>query len=404
MRILSVTAQKPDSTGSGVYLTELVKGFAGMGHTQTVIAGVYAEDQIQMPDGVICYPVYYNSQELNFPILGMSDEMPYDSTKYSDMTDEMTENFKNAFRKRIERAVQEFQPDVILCHHLYFLTAYVRELCPDKMVYGLCHGSDLRQIKKNPWQRAYICSQIRKLDGILVLHEEQKKEIEAFYECQSNKVIVLGTGYNSKVFYRENVDENEKQKSNGGKLCLVFAGKISEKKGVMSLIRSMNYIPEAKERVLLQIAGGHGNTEEYRKITELAEECSCKVEFLGKLSQTELAKVFRQGDVFVLPSFYEGLPLVLIEAMACGMQTVCTDLPGIQEWVERNIPGNEVVFVTPPEMENEDEPVKAALPEFEQKLAEAVLRAANCKSVKEEVLQKLSWEGVCKRLIKLWTK
>ena len=120
MRILSVTAQKPDSTGSGVYLTELVKGFAGMGHTQAVIAGVYAEDQIQMPDGVRCYPGYYNSQELNFPILGMSDEMPYASTKYSDMTDEMTENFKNAFRKRIERAVQEFQPDVILCHHLYY--------------------------------------------------------------------------------------------------------------------------------------------------------------------------------------------------------------------------------------------------------------------------------------------
>lgn len=404
MRILSVTAQKPDSTGSGVYLTELVKGFAGMGHTQAVIAGVYAEDQIQMPDGVICYPVYYNSQELNFPILGMSDEMPYDSTKYSEMTDEMTENFKNAFRKRIERAVQEFRPEVILCHHLYFLTAYVRELCPDQRVYGLCHGSDMRQVKKNPWQRAYICSQIRKLDGILALHEEQKKEIEAFYECQSDKVIVLGTGYNSKVFYRENVDENEKQKSNGGKLCLVFAGKISEKKGVMSLIRSMNYIPEAEERVLLQIAGGHGNTEEYQKITELAEECPCEVAFLGKLSQTELAKVFRQGDVFVLPSFYEGLPLVLIEAMACGMQTVCTDLPGIQEWVERNVPGNEVVFVTPPEMENEDEPVKAALPEFEQKLADAVLRAANCKSVKEEVLRKLSWEGVCKRLIQLWAQ
>ena len=90
--------------------------------------------------------------------------------------------------------------------------------------------------------------------------------------------------------------------------------------------------------------------------------------------------------------------------MACGMQTVCTDLPGIQEWVERNVPGNEMVFVTPPEMENEDEPVKAALPEFEQKLADAVLRAANCKSVKEEVLRKLSWEGVCKRLIQLWAQ
>lgn len=404
MRILSVTAQKPDSTGSGVYLTELVKGFADMGHTQAVIAGVYAEDQIRMPDGVICYPVYYNSQELKFPILGMSDEMPYDSTKYSDMTDEMMESFKNAFRKRIEWAVQEFRPDVILCHHLYFLTAYVRELCPDRIVYGLCHGSDLRQIKKNPWQRAYICDRIQKLDGVLALHEEQKAEIEDFYGCEKEKVQVLGTGYNSKVFYRNDENREERGRQDSEKLSLVFAGKISEKKGVMSLIRSMNYIPDVKERVLLQIAGGHGNTSEYQQIKELAEACPCEVEFLGKLSQPELAKVFCQGDVFVLPSFYEGLPLVLIEAMACGMRAVCTDLPGIQEWLGKNLPANEVVYVKPPRMENEDEPVQADLPEFEQKLADAILLAKNCRPVEKEALRNLSWEGVCQRLLYLWNR
>ena len=41
MRILSITAQKPHSTGSGVYLTGLVKGFAALGHEQAVVAGVY---------------------------------------------------------------------------------------------------------------------------------------------------------------------------------------------------------------------------------------------------------------------------------------------------------------------------------------------------------------------------
>ena len=44
MRILSVTAQKPHSTGSGVYLTGLVNSFSQMGHEQAVIAGVYRED------------------------------------------------------------------------------------------------------------------------------------------------------------------------------------------------------------------------------------------------------------------------------------------------------------------------------------------------------------------------
>ena len=74
MRILSITAQKPHSTGSGVYLTGLVKGFAALGHEQAVVAGVYKEDEIHFPEGTRFYPVYYRTESLPFPIAGMSDE------------------------------------------------------------------------------------------------------------------------------------------------------------------------------------------------------------------------------------------------------------------------------------------------------------------------------------------
>ena len=97
MQILSVTAQKPNSTGSGVYLTELVKEYAKEGHIQAVVAGVYEEDTVELPDGVEFHPVYFCSEELPFPIAGMSDEMPYQSTRYCDMTPDMTAKFKKAF-------------------------------------------------------------------------------------------------------------------------------------------------------------------------------------------------------------------------------------------------------------------------------------------------------------------
>ena len=61
MRILSVTAQKADSTGSGVFLTELVKGFDKAGHQQAIVCGVVHPDVIQMPAGVAVFPVYYQS-------------------------------------------------------------------------------------------------------------------------------------------------------------------------------------------------------------------------------------------------------------------------------------------------------------------------------------------------------
>ena len=93
MRILSITAQKPNSTGSGVYLTELVKEYALKGHEQAVVAGVYRDDAVEFPRDVRFYPVYFESGKLPYPIVGMSDEMPYRSTRYCDMTPEMTEMF-----------------------------------------------------------------------------------------------------------------------------------------------------------------------------------------------------------------------------------------------------------------------------------------------------------------------
>ena len=93
MRVLSVTAQKPCSTGSGVYLTEVVRSLAKMGVSQAVVAGVTREDRVDMPEGVTVYPVYFSSEKLPYPVVGMSDEMPYTSTRYRDMTEEMAGQF-----------------------------------------------------------------------------------------------------------------------------------------------------------------------------------------------------------------------------------------------------------------------------------------------------------------------
>lgn len=393
MRILSITAQKPDSTGSGVYLTELVKGFEKLGHEQAVIAGVTKEDVVCLPEGVRFYPVYYKTEELSFPVCGMSDEMPYESTRYCDMSEKMTIQFHNTFGQKVKEAVEEFKPDIILCHHLYYLTALVRELCPKVKVCGISHGSDLRQIQKNPWQRAYIKENIRNLDQIFALHQEQKEMISYIHGCRNEKIEVIGTGYNSNVFY---ISSELKKKSE--KTRYIFAGKLSEKKGVMSFLKSICYIPNAGEQMELLFAGGYGNEEEYKEIQRLAKACPCDVTFLGKLSQTELAKKMNESDVFVLPSFFEGLPLVIIEAMACGLRVVCTDLPGIRDWLNANIPDNGVVFVEPPKMQNADEPISETLPEFEERLAKALMEVKKQKKPSQEEIRKISWDGLCEKV------
>ncbi|MGN0664817.1 MAG: glycosyltransferase family 4 protein [Negativibacillus sp.] len=398
MKILSLSAQKPDSTGSGVYLSELVKGFDKAGHRQAVICGVTAEDEIHLPDAVTCYPVFYQSEELPFPICGMSDEMPYESTRYCDLTPVMTEQLFTAFRRRIQEAVAQFHPDVILCHHLYFLCALAREVCPDLPVYGQCHGSDLRQYRKNPWQRDFIRSQIQQLNGIFALHEEQKKQICQTFAVPESLVVVSGSGYNSNIF---SIDQTIRSKRFPDRLRLIFAGKLSEKKGIMSLIRSLSLLKQP-ENVELALAGGYGNAEEYKQIQLLAASAPSKVTFLGKLSQQQLAKELNASDVFILPSFFEGLPLVLLEAMACGLRVICSDLPGIKPWLDQAIPQNGAIFVEPPQMRNEDEPLAASLPAFEQRLACAIQSAWKSPLPYPEQVQALSWDSLCRRLCETW--
>ena len=402
MRILSITAQKPNSTGSGVYLTELVKEYALKGHEQAVVAGVYEDDKVELPEGVDFYPVYFCPEveqgiigKVPYPIIGMSDEMPYKSTRYCDVTPQMEEQFRDAFLKVIKEAVRELQPDLILCHHLYLLTAIVREAFPEHRIYGFCHNTDLRQMKKTDLEREFIREQIRRLDHIFVPQRAQEEGVRDIYDADLKKITRVGMGYNNKIF--RVADKGPKD----GITRLVFAGKIAEKKGVMSLIRSLSYLKYGKEKLRIYLAGSTGNEEEYRIIKRLAEVCPYEITFLGRLSQPELSKVYNECDIFVLPSFFEGIPLTVIEALACGDRVVMTDLPGIREWLSEAAPKADVRYVPMPQMKNTDEPVPETLPAFEMRLAEVLSESITQGEQVRADVSGISWEKIAEKVLEI---
>ena len=152
-------------------------------------------DEVELPDGVDFYPVYFCEEGLPYPIVGMSDEMPYISTKYCEMSPEMVEQFRSSFMSVIERAVEELQPDLILCHHLYLLTALVREHFPERKVYGFCHNTDLRQMQKTVLERGdFIRREIGKLDHIFVPQRAQEEGVLALYPVDKEKITTWEWG------------------------------------------------------------------------------------------------------------------------------------------------------------------------------------------------------------------
>ncbi|MDR7098305.1 glycosyltransferase involved in cell wall biosynthesis [Lysobacter niabensis] len=118
---------------------------------------------------------------------------------------------------------------------------------------------------------------------------------------------------------------------------LLFLGKLGEKKGVNDLLRAVAMlVPEFGEiRLLL---GGDGDVMGANQLARKLEIVEY-VEFLGWVSGQRKQELLEQCAAFVLPSYNEGLPMGLLEAMAYGMPVVTTPVGGIPEAVTDGMEG-----------------------------------------------------------------
>ena len=103
---------------------------------------------------------------------------------------------------------------------------------------------------------------------------------------------------------------------------LLFVGNLSERKGVTDLLTALAN-PGFKDFPLELVLAGDGDIRSYQdKANALGLEK--KVRFTGWVGQKEVADLMAQADLLVLPSYDEGLPLVILEALGNGVAVVCT--------------------------------------------------------------------------------
>lgn len=366
MRILHIISQKPDFTGSGKYVQEMIRQGRGRGHEPFLIAGVCADfvvpGDLVRPDR--CRVVRFDGHDLAFPVMGMSDVMPYESTVCSALTRLQVIEYKNVFARVIAAALAEFSPDVIHSNHLWMATAVARTVAPHLPLVTTCHGSCLRQHRLCPELGASLRESLRGIDRIVALFEGQKADIVHLLGIDPGRVHVISGGYNELCFFAE------EREADHGRVQLLYAGKLDSSKGVPWLLRSLRQVDAPWH---LHLVGG-GSGAERDLCLRLAAEHGGRVTVHGVLSHEELGGLMRQSDIFVLPSFFEGLPLVLLEAMACGCRIVTTDLPGSRELFGQSPPPM-VRMVELPPLETVDRPFKADEPLLERRLSGALREA-----------------------------
>ncbi len=117
--------------------------------------------------------------------------------------------------------------------------------------------------------------------------------------------------------------------------CLHISGSISGKaKGHKELIEAASILKKKGYILDLYLVGGGELDKDIADIIELND---LTVTFCGRLSQSQVVEIMRKTDLFVFPSYREGLPRVVVEAMANGMPCVATDLEGIKELLDEEV-------------------------------------------------------------------
>lgn len=406
--VLHLLSQQPGKTGSGVALRALVAAAAEKGYRQRVVIGLPGDEPLPeippLTPGEI-FPVRFDRPPVPFPIPGMSDIMPYPSSRFSRFTAPMLAGYLEAFAAALAAATRGFAPDLIQSHHLWLLTALGRLLFPDTPLCVYSHGTELRQLQTAAHLAPFVVPACRDCDRVLALHAENRDRIAAAYGVAPERLRIVGAGFRAEIF---RPDPECLPAGAREELTVVYAGKISAPKGVPWLIEAFRrVVPPPGRRVRLLLAGAAGGPGE-EGIRRAAADMD-NVVFLGALSQEELAAVLRRADLFVLPSFFEGLPLVVVESLACGCRVVMTDLPGLDTWMPEELCAEGVVERVPlPRLDGPDTPVPDDLPAFVTRLAAAVSRQLDRRvACGQEApactrLAPLSWSGVFGRIEAVW--
>jgi glycosyltransferase involved in cell wall biosynthesis len=118
-------------------------------------------------------------------------------------------------------------------------------------------------------------------------------------------------------------------------LTFLFFGLICEAKGIFDLLTVIENNKEDYRSRMKLLIGGNGDT---RKLQALINDHHTGdiIEYLGWVDNEKKSAAFNNSDVFVLPSYSEGLPISILEAMSYGKAIIATDVGGVSEIVREN--------------------------------------------------------------------
>ncbi len=180
---------------------------------------------------------------------------------------------------------------------------------------------------------------------IVTVSQYSKTDISEVYGVDANKIWVVYNGINN-FFKPLSFDEKNKVKQKFSKSLpyFVYVGAISPRKNISNLLKAFDVLkknyPTLNHNLVIAGAIAWGNKEVQNTLNNL--EFKNKIIFTGRLSNNDLADVLASAEALVYIPLFEGFGIPLIEAMACEVPIICSNVTSLPE-----VAGNAAALVNP---------------------------------------------------------
>jgi len=238
-------------------------------------------------------------------------------------------NFRTALKDffSLLKTFIQAKPDVIICFyitHAYPLV-FLKKLFGFSL-WSYAMGDDVNLnnslFDKLAKKLVYASS-----DKVFAVAEDLKVKIEKVHK---GKVTVIPFGADTKFFrpLNEKLTLRQKWGFNPEDFVIFTACRLDKRKGVDLLIKSLTELQHNGAKLII---AGVGEEADSLKSLALQLKVHKKIRFLGFRTKRELLELYNIADLFVIASYSEGLPRVLIEAMACECICIATDVGDVSK-------------------------------------------------------------------------
>ena len=200
------------------------------------------------------------------------------------------------------------------------IISYVLKFLRSAVIIHL-HGSEFKDFYKSSVFKGCITNLFQKVDRVIVLSDSWKNFVESI--APKAKVSVVNN-YVAEIS-KEDVEREPD-------FIFLFLGAIGKRKGIFDLLIAFENLYKKNKNIRLYIAGNDDKNVLPGKIKGL--NSSSKIQFFGWINYQEKTRLLNTSDCLILPSYNEGLPMVILEAMSAKVPVISTYVGGIPEVIK----------------------------------------------------------------------